>query len=87
MLKLETLVTNLYPIPNLETKPYLLTSLYELDGKELLGCDISNQLSHAKISRPDIFDQLVLLHCFLLSALEARKATRARGNHNRDGES
>jgi hypothetical protein len=41
---------------------YLLPSLDELDGEELLGPDVPDELCHPEVARADVPDHLVPLH-------------------------
>jgi hypothetical protein len=42
--------------------PYLVPPLDELDGVEVLGVDVPDQLGHPEVSGPDVPDHLVPLH-------------------------
>jgi hypothetical protein len=41
---------------------YLVPSLDELDGVEILGADVPDQLGHSEVPGPDVPDHLVPLH-------------------------
>lgn len=43
-------------------RAHLVPPLDELDGEELLGPDVPDQLGHPEVARPYVLDHLVPLH-------------------------